>query len=95
MQKKRWRKASLVSLVMATMLVTTACGGASQSASNGSGDNGSSTGPIKIGVITSKSGPVESYGTQEINGLKLGIEYATGGTNKVEGRDIQLDVINR
>src|SRR5690606_29063859 len=46
--------------------------------------------PIKIGVIHDGSGPLRTYGQQQVRGLKLGIEYATGGTFAVLGRPIQL-----
>lgn len=46
--------------------------------------------PIKIGVVTSRSGVLQEWGTQEIQGLQLGLDYATKGTNKVLGRDIKL-----
>ena len=45
---------------------------------------------IKIGVVTSVTGALAGYADQEIKGLKLGIAYATNGTNKVLGRDIKL-----
>lgn len=48
------------------------------------------TDPIKIGVVTSRSGPLEYYGTMETRGLELGIEYATKGTFEVLGRKIQI-----
>lgn len=48
--------------------------------------------PIKIGVVTDRSGALASYGEMEVNGLYLGIEYATSGTYKVLGRDIQIIV---
>ena len=48
--------------------------------------------PIKIGVITDRSGALASYGEMEVNGLYLGIEYATDGTFKVLDRDIQIIV---
>lgn len=48
--------------------------------------------PIKIGVVTDRSGAMASYGEMEVNGLYLGIEYATNGTFKVLGRDIQIIV---
>jgi branched-chain amino acid transport system substrate-binding protein len=48
--------------------------------------------PIKIGVITDRSGAYASYGEMEVNGLNLGIDYATNGTFKVLGRDIQIIV---
>jgi branched-chain amino acid transport system substrate-binding protein len=46
--------------------------------------------PIKIGVVTSRSGVLQEWGTQEIRGLTLGLLYATGGTMKVLGRPIKL-----
>jgi len=48
--------------------------------------------PIKIGVITDRSGALASYGEMEVNGLYLGIEYATNGTFTVLGRPIQIIV---
>jgi hypothetical protein len=36
--------------------------------------------PIKVGVVTSRIGPLDYYGTMEIQGLQLGIEYATDGS---------------
>jgi len=49
-------------------------------------------GPIKIGIVTSKTGALEAYGKQNVRGFELGIEYATKGTNKVAGRSIQIIV---
>jgi branched-chain amino acid transport system substrate-binding protein len=46
--------------------------------------------PIKVGVITSRIGPMDYYGTMQIRGLELGIEYATGGSRQVAGRPIVL-----
>ena len=46
--------------------------------------------PIKIGVITDQSKALQLYGQQEINGLKLGLQYATDGTMEVAGRPIEL-----
>lgn len=40
--------------------------------------------------MTSRIGPLDYYGTMEIQGLKLGIEYASGGSWEVAGRPIQL-----
>lgn len=48
--------------------------------------------PIKIGIVTSKTGALEAYGKQNVRGFELGIEYATKGTNKVAGRPIQIIV---
>lgn len=46
--------------------------------------------PIKIGLIQGLSGALEVYGKQEITGFKMGLEYATQGTNKIIGRDVNL-----
>lgn len=46
--------------------------------------------PIKIGVLHDGSGPLRTYGEQQVRGLLLGLEYATGGTMEVLGRPIQL-----
>ena len=48
--------------------------------------------PIKIGIIQGLSGPYEIYGKAEVTGFKMGLEYATNGTNKILGRDVELIV---
>jgi ABC-type branched-subunit amino acid transport system ATPase component/ABC-type branched-subunit amino acid transport system substrate-binding protein len=53
---------------------------------------GSGTLPIKIGVVTTKKGPLDYYGTMQVRGLELGIEYATQGSWQVAGRPIELIV---
>ncbi len=45
---------------------------------------------IKIGLLQGLSGPYEVYGKQEVTGFKMGLEYATEGTNKILGRDVEL-----
>lgn len=83
-------QAVILTLILA--LLTTACssGGGSRSAGEGGGGGGTAAEPIKIGVVTSVTGPLAGYADQEIKGLKLGIQYATGGTNEVLGRPIEI-----
>ncbi|MGD2158226.1 MAG: ABC transporter substrate-binding protein [Anaerolineales bacterium] len=45
---------------------------------------------IKVGVITTQEGPLDYYGTMQVRGLELGIEYATGGSWQVAGRTVEL-----
>lgn len=45
---------------------------------------------IKIGVLASLTGALESYGKQTQRGFDLGIEYATGGTMEVNGKKIEI-----
>lgn len=48
--------------------------------------------PIRVGIISSTSGPLQSYGEQYMAGLEAGLAYATGGTGAVNGRPIELVV---
>jgi branched-chain amino acid transport system substrate-binding protein len=48
------------------------------------------TEPIKIGVVSDRSSYYIYYGEMELNGLYLGIEYATNGTFEVIGRPIEI-----
>jgi branched-chain amino acid transport system substrate-binding protein len=53
-------------------------------------DLGGGAQAIKIGVLTTKAGPMDYYGTMQVRGLELGIEYATDGSGHVAGRPIEL-----
>lgn len=46
--------------------------------------------PYKVGVIYSRTGLLASYGAEYVEGLRLGLEYATHGTNAVNGHPVQL-----
>ena len=63
-----------------------------QSGGNAQPEPAASAEPIKVGVVTSVTGALAGYADQEIKGLKLGIEYATDGTNQVLGRPIEIIV---
>ncbi|MGZ9585368.1 substrate-binding domain-containing protein [Paenibacillus marinisediminis] len=45
---------------------------------------------IKIGVLASLTGALESYGKQTSRGFELGIDYATNGTREVNGNKIEF-----
>jgi branched-chain amino acid transport system substrate-binding protein len=47
--------------------------------------------PIKIAVIQDSTGPLHAYVEQMIAGFKLGLEYATKGSNMVAGRRIDVN----
>lgn len=48
--------------------------------------------PVKIAVVTSRSGAFEAWGTHQLRGLEIGLEYATGGTMEVNGHKLELKV---
>lgn len=44
--------------------------------------------PIKIGIVGSKTGPLNAYHKQFMRGLELGLQHVTGGTKKIADREI-------
>ena len=47
---------------------------------------------IKIGVITSTSGPLKSYGDAYVDGLNWGLNYYTGGKMTINGQKLVVTV---
>ncbi|MFG3705534.1 substrate-binding domain-containing protein [Micromonospora sp. NPDC047670] len=76
--------------MMAAALAATACGSPQETASGG----GDSTAPVKVGLVYSQSGALASYGKQYIEGFKAGLDFATGGTNKVGDRTIEITEVD-
>lgn len=84
------RKMAFMILLGLIMLFASAC--SSQKTGSNANSKGGEKGPIKIGVLASKTGALESYGKQTLRGFELGLDYATNGTMKVAGRKIQYIV---
>ncbi|MGV3487075.1 MAG: substrate-binding domain-containing protein [Tuberibacillus sp.] len=82
-------KIALISLLSLFLIFLGACGSDSTSGGKSKTSKGGKS-PIKIGLVASLSGALEAYGKQTEQGLKLGIEYATNGTNKIDGHPIQI-----
>src|SRR3982750_478507 len=80
---------SVVALCAIALLVTTAAGTAA-SLRHGKAQAGS----YNVGIIYSRTGAFSAYGAEYISGLKLGLSYATKGTNKVNGKTIDLTVVD-
>jgi branched-chain amino acid transport system substrate-binding protein len=76
--------------MMAAALAATACGSPQETASGG----GDSTAPVKVGLVYSQSGALASYGKQYIEGFKVGLDFATKGTNKVGDRTIEITEVD-
>lgn len=73
------------------MLFISACGSSSSTGNGGQNAGGTTkekNDPIKIGVLASTTGALETYGKQTIAGFELGLDYATDGTRTVNGRKI-------
>lgn len=78
------------SVVATAALVLTACAPAAETPS---GDPAGEGGPaeVTVGVITSETGPLAGYGAQYLEGFRAGLDYATDGTNEVDGTKITID----
>ena len=50
--------------------------------------------PIQVGVVYSRTGLLAAYGAQFVQGLRYGIAYATKGTSAVNGRKIELTLVD-
>jgi branched-chain amino acid transport system substrate-binding protein len=53
-----------------------------------------STASYNVGIVYSRTGLLSAYGAEYIQGVKLGLKYATNGTNKVNGKDINLTLVD-
>lgn len=99
-------KRSLLLLLTLVMVFTmVACGnnqgskntGASDESKGGTTSNqttspNASNEPVRVGLLAGKTGLLEAYATQTIQGFELGLEYATKGTFEVAGRKIEWRV---
>ena len=71
------------------MVFTSACSSNKTSSDSDKGSEETKQ-PIKIGVLASLSGGLESYGKQTLRGFELGLDYATDGKMEVAGRKIEF-----
>ncbi len=83
------KKFSLGALAVSAALALSACAPTADSGDSG-GDEGALA-EVTVGVITSETGPLESYGKQYLDGFKAGLDYATDGTGEVDGTAIKVE----
>ena len=76
----------------ALVLVAAACASASQeaAANGGPGSPASGNAPVKVGMVTEKTGIYSAYEQEYQQGFQLGLDYATGGTGKVNGHPVDV-----
>ncbi|WP_417897380.1 substrate-binding domain-containing protein [Bacillus haimaensis] len=86
---KKWKIGFLLACMM--MLVLAGCNNnAGTDSDSSSGDNDKKV--IKVGVLASLTGALETYGKQTVQGFELGLDYATEGTMEVNGHKIEFVV---
>ena len=76
---------TVVPLAVATMALSVSLGTVQSS-----GAASKNAAPVKVGIVTEESGIFSAYATEWLQGVKIGFQYATNGTNKVDGHKIQL-----
>ncbi|MGY1886167.1 MULTISPECIES: substrate-binding domain-containing protein [unclassified Blastococcus] len=74
------------------LALTAACGspgapGGGAGSGGGAGEDGA---PVQVGVITSTSGPLASYGAQYLQGFEACLDHLTDGTGEVGGRPVEV-----
>jgi branched-chain amino acid transport system substrate-binding protein len=90
--RSRSRRRLGAGLACAALAAAATAGCATPSTAGGGGGAANSGADIRIGIITAKSGPYASYGTEYLAGLNAGIDYVTHGTGKLDGHKIVLTV---
>ncbi len=53
-----------------------------------------STASYNVGFVYPRTGLLGAYGAEEIEGFKYGLQYATKGTNKVNGKSINVTFVD-
>ena len=76
------RKIVYLCLLAFIMIFASACNSGTTEETSGETNKD----PIKIGVLASQTGALESYGKQTVRGFELGLDYATDGTKEVAGK---------
>ncbi len=83
---KKW---SLVLVLIFVMILSAACSDSDGEKTAVSGETKEQE-TIRIGVLASLTGALESYGKQTRNGFELGLEFATNGTMEIAGKKIEV-----
>jgi branched-chain amino acid transport system substrate-binding protein len=91
MQRKRWHGIVVLAAGVAA-LAGGAAGDAQAKATAGTGTTAASA--YKIGIVYSRTGLLAAYGAEYIQGLRYGLAYATKGKMAVNGRKIELTIVD-
>ena len=89
---RRVRAAFLVVLVLSLAAVAGTAGAGTRSTEGTEASQAPA--PVKIGIIYSRTGLLSAYGAQYRQGLTLGLEYVTKGTNRINGRPVQIQYVD-
>ena len=86
------RRSKVVAVLTAAIVLLAALAAGAQARPEASSTSASHT--IKVGIIYSRTGAFAAYGAEYLSGLRWGLNYATGGTGKVNGHTIELTLVD-
>jgi branched-chain amino acid transport system substrate-binding protein len=49
---------------------------------------------VKVGIVYPRTGAFAAYGAEYLTGLRWGLNYATGGTGKVNGNTVEFTIVD-
>jgi branched-chain amino acid transport system substrate-binding protein len=87
---KRGRRFGLVGALVALVVMAAA---ATAAAHVDSGTHASAS-TVKVGIIYSRTGALAGFGNEYATGFRLGLRYATHGTNTVRGHKLQVTYVD-
>ncbi|HSZ42234.1 MAG TPA: substrate-binding domain-containing protein [Trebonia sp.] len=77
--------------ITAAALVVAACASSSGSPGGSGATGGGASGtPVKVGMVYEKTGIYSAYAQEYQQGFNIGLDYATGGTGKVDGHPVDV-----
>ena len=97
MRMRKTKRFLFGAAVASVALVLSACApSASEGDTGGGSDTGGTETPVAaevtVGIITSETGPLASYGKQYLEGFEAGLDYITDGTGEIDGTVINIDI---
>jgi branched-chain amino acid transport system substrate-binding protein len=87
---KRGRRIGLVGALLALVVLV----GAATAAAHVESSSHASASTVKVGIIYSRTGALSGFGNEYAQGFRLGLKYATKGTNTVRGHKIQVNYVD-
>jgi branched-chain amino acid transport system substrate-binding protein len=87
---KRGRRIGLAGALIALVVLV----GAATAAAHVESSSSASASTVKVGIIYSRTGALSGFGNEYAQGFRLGLRYATKGTNTVRGHKIQVTYVD-
>jgi branched-chain amino acid transport system substrate-binding protein len=90
MRSPKSRSRPAAALAAAALAVVTAAGCAAAGQAGTGSAAPAAAAPVKVGMVTSQTGPLSEYAKEYLAGFDAGLAYVTGGTGKIGGHPVQV-----